>query len=63
VRPDDLEARALDLADNLIEADALEIIRIKGRCREQECEASEIIHPGLGSKSRDEYVGASMTLR
>ena len=40
VRPDDLEARTLDLADNLIEADTLEIIRIKVRCREQECEAS-----------------------
>src|SRR6516225_5374679 len=63
VRPDNLEARTLDLADNLIEADALEIIRIKGRCREQECETSEIIHTGLGSKLRDEYVGAFMTLR
>ena len=43
-RPDDLEAGALDFVDDLIESDALEIVRVKGGCREQKREAPEIVH-------------------
>ena len=43
-RPDGLEAGALDFVDDLIESDALEIVRVKGGCREQKREAPEIVH-------------------
>ena len=53
-RPDDLEAGPLDLRDDLVEAEALEIVGIEGGRREQEGEASEVVHrllrpyPGAG---------------
>ena len=43
-RLDDLEARALDLGDDLVEAKALEIVGIEGGRGEQEGEASEEVH-------------------
>ena len=43
-RPDDLKAGTLDFGDDLIEADALEIVRVKGGRREQERKASEKVH-------------------
>src|SRR5262249_22793498 len=46
-RPDHLEAGALDLVDDLIEPYALEIILVEGGCREQEVEASEVVHHRL----------------
>jgi len=40
----DLEAGALDLLDDLVEADAFEIVGVEHRCGEQEVEALEIVH-------------------
>ena len=42
--PDHLEAGALDLLDDLVEADALEVVGVEHRCGEQEVEALEIVH-------------------
>jgi hypothetical protein len=41
---DHLEAGALDLLDDLVEADALEIVRVEHGRGEQEIEAFEIVH-------------------
>ena len=42
--PDHLEAGALDLLDDLVEADALEVVGVEHWCGEQEVEALEIVH-------------------
>ena len=44
--PDHFEAGPLDLLDDLVEAEALEVIGVEHRCGEQEVEALEIIHGG-----------------
>ncbi|MET4511062.1 hypothetical protein ABIB81_000366 [Bradyrhizobium sp. I1.7.5] len=60
--PHDLEAGALDLLDNLVEADAFQIVGVEHRCGEQEVEALEIIH-GVSRIYRDWQVSAlSMTV-
>ena len=43
-RLDDLEAEALDRRDDLIEPHALEVVSVEGRRREQEVEASVVVH-------------------
>jgi len=40
-RLDHCEAGALDFLDDLVEEEAFEIIRVKGRRREKECETSK----------------------
>jgi len=42
--PHHLEAGALDLLDDLAEAEALEVVGVEHRCGEQEVEALEIVH-------------------
>jgi hypothetical protein len=37
--PDDLEVGALDLVDDLLEAEPFEIVRLEGGSREQKCES------------------------
>ena len=43
-RLDDLEAGSLDFLDDLVEADAFEIVGVEGGRRKQKRKASEIVH-------------------